>query len=200
MQADTTHYVVGLGNPGPTYAASRHNVGWRVLDAWRTHHGLSDPHHASRWSGRVSEGVFADTPVTLLYPDTFMNNSGQAVKKLVATDAAARLIVVYDDVDIAFGSIKVSVGGGAAGHNGVQSVAKALGTTAFIRLRVGIAPRHVLTRRPVRPSGNTLPTFVLQPFTGREERQLPAVLDTAVAALDTILVAGAANAMNRFNG
>lgn len=200
MQDDTSHFVVGLGNPGASYTMTRHNVGWLVLDAWCTVRGCPTPHQSSRYRGLLTETVVGTTPVTVLYPDTFMNHSGQAVRKLVPTTALNRLVVVYDDIDIPFGTIKVSVGGGAAGHNGVASVTQALGSPAYVRLRVGIAPRHLITRQPVRPHGAALPRFVLQPFTAREQRQLPGILDTAAAALSTILTDGVAAAMNRYNG
>lgn len=192
-------YVVGLGNPGEKYAATRHNVGWQVLDALVIASGLPTPHQSAAASGRVSEGVFAGESVTVLYPDTYMNNSGRAVEKVVPSDAVAQTIVVYDDVDLPFGQVKVSVGGGAGGHNGVASISQAFGTPDFVRVRIGIAPKHFLLGTTVRPSGAKLPQFVLKPFTGRERKQLPAVLDTAVAVLRCILAEGPTAAMNQYN-
>ena len=199
MSAAATYYIVGLGNSGDKYTQTRHNIGWRLLDAWRDRHGVSAPHQSAQYSGEVSAGVVHDTAVLVLYPSTYMNHSGSAVRKLVPADQLAQLVVVYDDVDIPFGEIKVSVGGGAAGHNGVRSVTDALGSPNYIRLRIGIAPRHLITRRPVRPTGSALPKYVLQPFSAREERQLPALFAHASDALDTILSDGVTVAMNRYN-
>lgn len=199
MQHGDQYYLVGLGNPGDTYERTRHNVGWYVLDAWRMAHGVPTPHPSAQYSGQYAETVIGTTAVSVLYPDTYMNNSGSAVAKLVPTAAVSRLVVVYDDIDIPFGTIKVSVGGGAAGHNGIKSVTKTLGSPEYIRVRIGIAPRHLLTRQPVRPSGQRLPAFVLQPFTRREQQQLPTIAATAVAAIDTIVTNGVTAAMNQYN-
>jgi PTH1 family peptidyl-tRNA hydrolase len=193
------YYLIGLGNPGEKYDTTRHNVGWYVLDAWRTAHGVAIPHASTQYSGRYAETTVGTTAVSVLYPDTYMNHSGSAVAKLVPKIALSQLIVVYDDIDIPFGAIKVSVGGGAAGHNGITSITQALGAPEYIRVRVGIAPRHLLTRQPVRPSGQRLPAFVLKPFTRREQQQLPAITTKAVAAIDTILAHGVTAAMNQYN-
>lgn len=199
VQCSCMQYVVGLGNPGEKYRDTRHNVGWQVLDAFVRTVGLPTPHDSVAASGRVSEGAVSDQPVTVLYPDTYMNNSGQAVKKVVPPNAAAQTVVVYDDIDLPFGQVKVSVGGGAGGHNGVRSVQNALGTPGFVRVRIGIAPKHFLLGTQVRPTGAKLPQFVLKPFTGRERKQLPAVLDRAAAALRSVLVDGPTAAMNQYN-
>ena len=199
MQTELPYYIVGLGNPGEKYANTRHNVGWVVLDAWRAAHGVGEPHDAAAVSGRVAETVIDDTAVTLLYPTTFMNHSGTAVKKLLSGAALEHLVVVYDDIDIPFGQIKVSRGGGAGGHNGIKSITRELGSESYLRVRVGIAPRHLLTRQPVRPSGKRLPDFVLKSFTGREQRALSDIAAQAVGALDTIVLQGVTAAMNQYN-
>jgi len=193
------YYIVGLGNPGEQYAATRHNAGWQALDAWVQKTGIPTPHDSAAYAGRVSEGCVAGTDVTVLYPSTFMNHSGSAVAKLVPPEEAAQLIVVYDDVAIPFGSAKVSVGGGAGGHNGIKSITAALGTPAYIRVRIGIAPTSFWTGAPKRPSGSKLPAFVLQPFTAAEQRQLPTVYETVGDILDTIVAKGVTTAMNRYN-
>jgi PTH1 family peptidyl-tRNA hydrolase len=193
------HYIVGLGNPGEKYQHTRHNVGWLVLDAWLTATGLPTVYERSQLSGRVTEGLLHNQEVTVLYPDTYMNNSGGAVAKLVPKDEVGQLVVVHDDVDLPFGAIKISVGGGSGGHNGLKSITKSLGTPEYVRLRIGIAPTSFWTGAPKRPAGAKLPAFVLQPFTRKEERQLKEVLATAGKALSAIVKDGPQAAMNQFN-
>ena len=193
------YYIVGLGNPGQQYEQTRHNIGWAVLDAWLAVTGLPSVHQSAAVSGRVSEGNVHGTDVAVLYPETFMNNSGSAVAKLVAGADVANVVVVYDDVDIPFGQLKISVGGSSGGHNGIKSITKALNTEQYIRLRVGIAPISFWTGAPKRPAGAKLPAFVLKPFSTKEQRELPEVLAQAIEALDTIVRDGVSVAMNRYN-
>lgn len=193
------HFIVGLGNPGTQYEQTRHNVGWLALDDWLVRTGLPTVYQRAALSGRVTEGLVHNQEVTVLYPETFMNNSGSAVTKLVAPTDVGQLIVVYDDVDIPFGQLKVSVGGGAGGHNGIASITRSLGTPEYIRVRIGIAPTSFWTGAPKRPTGAKLPAFVLQPFSGKERRELPAVLERVGGVLDTILTNGVTAAMNAYN-
>tara|TARA_B100000508_G_scaffold139986_1_gene139564 strand:- start:1513 stop:2097 length:585 start_codon:yes stop_codon:yes gene_type:complete len=192
-------YVVGLGNPGEKYKDTRHNVGWMALDAWLGATGLPTVYESAAHSGRITEGLLNNTEVTVLYPDTYMNNSGSAVKKLATAGEVGDLVVVYDDVDVPFGEVKVSVGGGAAGHNGIKSITQALGTPEYIRVRIGIAPRSFWTGAPKRPPGAKLPSYVLKPFTGREQKELPGVLAHVGEILTSIITDGVTVAMNRFN-
>ena len=193
------YYIVGLGNPGEKYANTRHNVGWHALDDWCARAGLPASYDSAALSGRVRKGFFAATEVTVLYPDTFMNHSGSAVAKLVPATEVDKLIVVYDDIDIPFGEIKISRGGGAGGHNGVRSITHTLGTPDYIRVRIGIAPRGFFSGEPKRPAGAKLPRFVLQPFSSREKKALPALLEKVSKALDVLVREGVATAMNTFN-
>lgn len=132
-------YIVGLGNPEPRYEKTRHNAGWWVLDAMVAAWELPSPVLRKRALARLSEGVFLGEEVTIVYPDTYMNNSGAAVAKIVPKDTIDKLIVVYDDVDLAIGKIKISFGNGAGGHNGVASVIQRLATKDFIRVRIGVS-------------------------------------------------------------
>lgn len=190
-------YIVGLGNPGDEYAKTRHNVGWMALD-YLVDQGLPGPVASSKYAGRVSEGVLADVEVVLLYPDTFMNKSGSAVKKLVPKGEEGNLIVVYDDVDIPVGEIKVSVGRGDGGHNGIKSIIAALGTKDFIRVRIGIAPKGFFGATK-RPKGDRLPKHVLGAFTKREHAQLLESLVKTTQAILAIVTNGAQGAMNAHN-
>lgn len=193
------HYIVGLGNPGEQYERTRHNVGWLVLDVWRNAVGLPTLHQSSKYAGRVSEGVVAGREVVVLYPDTFMNQSGSAVAKLVPNAEVSQLVVVYDDVDLPLGEIKVSKGRGDGGHNGVKSIIAKLGTKDFVRVRVGICPRSFWTKEPKRPKGAKLPKYVLGKFTNRELKEVEQVTAKVGEVIETIVTDGVERAMERCN-
>ena len=151
-------------------------------------------------SGRMTEGSIGGAPIKLLYPDTFMNNSGSAVVKFVPKNEVGNLIVVHDDIDLPLGEIKLGKGRGDGGNNGVKSLIEKLGTKEFIRIRIGIAPRSFRTGEVKRPKGGgPLEKFVLKQFTHKEEEQLKAVKERAFGALQSILHEGLAIAMNKFN-
>ncbi len=192
------YYIVGLGNPGKNYENTRHNVGWMVLDYLVSSQGLPEAYSSAKYAGRISEGVLAGEEVTLLYPDTFMNKSGSAVKKLVPKGQEAQLVVVYDDVDLPVGEIKISQGKGSGGHNGISSIVSSLGTKDFIRVRVGIAGKSLFGHTK-RPKGDRLAKHVLSDFKRREERELKDVLPKASEAVIAIVAEGVQKAMNRCN-
>lgn len=193
------HYIVGLGNPGEKYEMTRHNVGWLVLDYFITKTGLSSPVSNSAVAGRISNGFIGGKEVTLLYPETFMNNSGTAVKKLVSKAEIDKLVVVYDDIDLAVGEVKVSVGKGDGGHNGIKSIIGLLGSKDFVRVRVGIAPVSFWTGKPKRPTGGALPKFVLKEFSKKEAEKIEGVKEKAYTALKIIIESGVEKAMNEVN-
>ncbi len=193
-------YIVGLGNPGSKYENTRHNIGWTVLDAIREHCGFSSLHESSKFSGRVSEGTIGQKNVTMLYPDTYMNNSGAAVVKFVPKKETERLIVVHDDIDLPFGEIKIGFGRGAGGNNGVKSIIAKLGTKDFIRVRVGVAPKSFWTGETKRPKGGgPLERFVLKPFGKKEQKQLDDLQKHVVTALESVVHDGVEKAMNQYN-
>lgn len=193
-------YIVGLGNPGEKYAHTRHNIGWIVLDALREKNVFSSLFESAKFSGRTAEGVVGASDVHILYPDTYMNNSGSAVAKFVPQNEMAQLIVIHDDIDLPFGELKVVSGRGAGGNNGVKSIIEALGTNEFIRIRIGIAPRSIWTGEVKRPKGGgPLERFVLKPFGRAEEKQLQEVINQSLSALETIVTQGVIEAMNTHN-
>jgi len=183
--------IVGLGNPGDEYRLTPHNVGFLAVDRIAETNGTKiDNRHCRAVTGRVSlEG----NPSVLAKPETYMNLSGVSVRELVdkyEADIATDLIVIYDELDLPWGNIRVRMKGRSAGHNGVQSIINALGTEEFTRIRIGINPGHKIT------SGSH---YVLSQF---RKAQLPVVdeaLDTTAEAVKVILAQGALAAMNRFN-
>jgi PTH1 family peptidyl-tRNA hydrolase len=193
-------YIVGLGNHGEKYQNTRHNVGWLVCDYIREQAKLPALVGDKAMSGRVTEGMIVGAPVKLLYPDTYMNNSGTAVVKFVPKNDTGHLIVIHDDIDLPLGEIKLGKDRGDGGNNGIKSVIASLGTKDFIRIRIGIAPRSFWTGEVKRPKGGgPLEKFVLKQFTHKEEEQLRVVEERAYSALQEILLHGLAIAMNKFN-
>ncbi len=193
-------YIVGLGNPGAQYAQTRHNIGFVVLDACVASWGLSLPTLKKKYQGDVSEGECGAASVMLLYPQTFMNNSGLAVASLLPKDSLSRLVLVYDDVDLPIGTVKVSFGNGAGGHNGVASVIERLGSKDFIRVRIGVAKVGEETGKPIRPTGDELASYVLGKFSPAEQTVVEALLPKIVIVLEDIVRDGYERAMQRWNG
>ncbi len=183
--------IVGLGNPGETYARTRHNIGFRVVTELADRHRLEFTH--KRANARVAEGEIAGQRVALALPQTYMNFSGQAVvglRQWYKIDPATELLVVYDDVDLPFGALRLRERGSAGTHNGMRSIVTLLGSQVFPRLRIGID-------RP--PAAWNLAAYVLARFTPEEEAQLPDVIRRAADALELVLQEGVVAAMNRIN-
>ncbi len=183
--------IVGLGNPGIEYQFTPHNVGFLAVDRLAELIGAKiDNRHCRALTGR---GVIEGQSSLLAKPETYMNLSGVAVRELVEkyeAVPASDLIVIYDELDLPWGNIRVRVKGRSAGHNGLQSILNALGTEEFTRIRIGINPGHKIT------SGSH---YVLSQFRKAQLPTVDAALDTAVEAVKVILAQGAPVAMNRFN-
>ncbi len=192
-------YIIALGNPGSEYETTRHNVGWLVTDIFIRESNMPSLVSSSKYAGRVSEGVVSDSQVAVLYPETFMNKSGSAAIKLVPKNETAKLIVVYDDVDLALGEVRVSFGRGDGGHNGIKSLVDSLGTKDFIRVRVGISPVSLFTGKTKRPVGDKLQRYVMGHFTKRELVKVEEVGKRVSEVISAILKDGYVTAMNRFN-
>jgi len=170
---------VGLGNPGPRYANTRHNVGFLVLEELGRRLGVGRP--TKRFGGLLAFGELGGRRVALLWPQTFMNEAGRAVSPArgALKVPLERLCVVHDELDLPFGEIRVKFGGGLAGHNGLKSVAVHLGSREFWRLRVGIG-------RPPTTDPEIVSRYVLSPFSvGRGE--LAAVVEEAANRLQTLV-------------
>lgn len=184
--------LVGLGNPGRSYEPTRHNVGWRALDALAERAGIVKFKSSFRFPCKVAEGDLAGHGVTLVKPTTFMNRSGQAVQGLFRKKGyrAENLILIYDETALDCGKIRIRLRGSSAGHNGVQSVIDSIGTNEFTRVRVGIGPR---------PKGDEMKDFVLSSFSPDESLLVRSAVDTVVDAIECLLSDGSSAAMTRFN-
>lgn len=194
------YYIVGLGNPGEKYESTRHNVGWAALDYLIDKTGLPSLIDSSALSGRTTSGMLAGEEVSVLYPGTFMNNSGSAVTKFVPKNEVQKLIVVHDDIDLPLGEVKIGQGRGAGGNNGVKSIIDKLGSKEFVRVRVGIAPKSFWTGEMKRPAGGgPLERFVLKSFSGSEKKQLADIYERITIAIETVVSAGVESAMNKLN-
>lgn len=200
VQYASMYYIVGLGNPGKEYEHTRHNVGFLALDFIVDSLQLPLPTKASHLEGRYAVGKIADTDVALLYPDTFMNHSGNAVKKLVSRDEIQSLIVLYDDVALPFGTIKVAFDRGDGGHNGLKSIIDVLGSKEFIRVRIGVGPTSFWTGALKQLGGEALPRFVLGKFSSKERTKLSEeILVQVQKAVCEIVRDGYQKAMNTYN-
>jgi peptidyl-tRNA hydrolase, PTH1 family len=188
--ADDRYLVVGLGNPGPRYAATRHNVGFLVVDLLADRVGGRFKAHKGR--ADLVEGRLAGVPVVLAKPRSFMNESGGPVVSVARfyKVPVELLVVVHDDLDLPFGTLRLKRGGGDGGHNGLRSATAALGSKEYLRVRFGIG----------RPPGRQDPAeFVLREFSGAERKDLPFHLDRAADAVEALVAQGLETAQNDYH-
>lgn len=181
--------VAGLGNPGREYERTRHNIGWLVVDELARRHGGS---FRSKFSGRLAEVWLDDQRLALLKPETYMNESGRSIGAAVRffKTPPERLVVVHDDVDLEPARLQARLGGGLAGHNGLRSLAQALGTQDFLRMRIGVGRPERGDRRPVAD-------YVLSEF--EAEVDVGALVTRAADAVETLAREGLETAQQRFN-
>ncbi|MHA7133402.1 aminoacyl-tRNA hydrolase [Oerskovia turbata] len=194
---DQPWLVVGLGNPGPTYAGNRHNVGHMVLDVLAARAGATFSAHKAR--AAVAEARLGVLPggapgprVLLAKPSTYMNTSGGPVAGLAQYFGIDpdHVVVVHDEVDIPFGDVKLKASGGEGGHNGLRDITKALGTRDYVRVRAGVG-------RP--PGRMDTADYVLKNFSGAEAKELPFLLDDAADAVEMVLTEGLLAAQGKFH-
>lgn len=196
--SDRPWLVVGLGNPGPKYAGNRHNVGQMVLDllAERTGGRFSKHPRAQAVVAEVRLGALPGgipgPRVVLAKPTTYMNTSGGPVSALAQYYGvdADHVVMVHDEVDIPFDTIKLKIGGGEGGHNGLRDTTKALGTKGYHRVRVGVG-------RP--PGRMDTADYVLKDFSGTEKKGLPILVDDAADAVELLVAEGLLTAQGRFH-
>jgi PTH1 family peptidyl-tRNA hydrolase len=180
--------VVGLGNPGREHAGQRHNVGFLVVDALRETWGL--PELKSKWNALWTRGDVGGRPVALLEPQTYMNLSGESVQPAAAFLKVEKnaILVVHDELDLPWGQVRLKVGGGHAGHNGLRSIMQCLGTPDFLRCRVGIG-------RPPPDFRGDIAAWVLSGFDPVQKAELPGVVTKAADGVSRVLNDGIDAAM-----
>jgi len=210
--------IVGLGNPGEKYQNTRHNLGFMVVDAlarkFSIFHSEGIP-RSGHFQFSIDKDVnaeilktkFADKKIVLVKPLTFMNASGKAVAKLASSFRlqASSIWVVHDDIDLPLGKIKIRLGGGSAGHRGIESIIKELGTDKFVRFRLGIGHpgKNPNFKIPASPAGRQNPklveSYVLEEFQTKEKSEVKKMIKKAIKALQVALEKGPERAMNEFN-
>ncbi len=195
--------IFGLGNPGKKFEKTRHNLGFQIIDKFlkknRKLYNFSNFNLKKELSSLISEGSFNNQKIILVKPQTFMNLSGKAVKSLIKmyspNNAMAKLSeylwVVHDEIDLPLGKIKISVGRGAAGNKGVESIIKELGRKDFVRFRVGICPK---IGKP-----KNLEKFVLQKFNKKEEKTVKEMIKKTTETIEFAIKEGIEKTMNKFN-
>jgi len=184
------HLIVGLGNPGPVYASTRHNIGFMAVDRLLREYGLTACR--SRVNADIAQGDIAGVPVLTAKPMAYMNRSGDPVSSIVRTHGipCEDMVVIHDDIDLAYERLKIKEKGGDGGHNGLRSLIDALGTDDFVRVRMGVG----------RPEGDIgVVDYVLAEFDANQRTMLGPFLSRAIEAAAAVLCEGAKDAMNRFN-
>ena len=195
-----SYIIAGLGNPGEEYENTRHNTGRIVLDAVQKEFG-DDFKYNKKLNARVSVGKIRKEKVTMVAPDTFMNLSGKAVGPLVkSVKAASRLVVIYDDFNLPLGKIRISFNRSSGGHNGIESIIKAVKTEAFLRLRIGTAPENAKGNAKTPHGEDKIERFILGKFKDEELKILNKVAKTCVEVITMIALEGKDKAMSVFNG
>jgi peptidyl-tRNA hydrolase, PTH1 family len=183
--------IVGLGNPGIEYQFTPHNLGFLTIDRIANNLGIEVRNRQCR--ALTARTTIAGEPAVLAKPETYMNLSGLSVVELVEehqVDVTRDLIVIYDELDLPLGTIRIRQRGSSAGHNGMESILGALGTDEFLRVRLGVAPDHKVEDGA---------KYLLTPFRKAQEKAVDELLDTAVQAVEVIIKDGPDEAMNRFN-
>lgn len=166
--------IIGLGNPGTKYEKTRHNLGWQIIDKLPENLDLNNWNLSDKFNASISEGIFNNEKIILAKPQTFMNNSGLAVKLLIDyyKIPTKEILVIHDDIDLPLEEIRIQKNRGAAGHKGVQSIIDQLGTKDFIRMRAGIKPTDQETIIDTEK-------FVLEKFTPQEEKNIQEIIKRA---------------------
>lgn len=182
--------ILGLGNPGKEYQETRHNLGFRVIDELAVRHGVRS--FKEKHQSLIAETVIGQRKIMLAKPQTFMNNSGLAAQAIMAWHKIERhkLIVVFDDADLAAGLIRVREKGSAGGHHGIESVIASLGATEFYRVRIGIGREEL---------NADLTEFVLQKIPPGQATIFDEAIGRAAEAAEAVVELGIAAAMNKFN-
>lgn len=183
--------IAGLGNPGPKYQKTRHNLGFRAVEEFQKENNFPNFKFSKKFNAEISEGILGQEKIILAKPQAFMNLSGQSVKSLILNLKPKTLIVIHDDIDLPLGKIKISKDSGAGGHKGVESIINYLKNKNFIRIRVGI--------QPGKGKPENVENFVIKNFTKEEEKILQETISKTTKAIEILLRNGIEKAMNGYN-
>jgi len=185
------YIIVGLGNPGRQYENTRHNIGFRCIDRLAEKHNISVLE--CKHKALIGKGYIEGQKVVLVKPQTFMNLSGESVRDVLnfyKVEPNTQLIVVYDDISLAVGALRIRKKGSAGGHNGIKNILAQIGTDTFKRIKIGVGEK---------PKGYDLADYVLGHFTQAENKEMDAACDNAVEAISLLVKEEIDAAMNRFN-
>ena len=192
--------IVGLGNPGEEYQGTRHNTGRLALEFFASQMKFGDWKVDKKSQAHIASGMIGKTAVVLVAPDTFMNKSGAAVIKYVKSQKAAeRMVVIYDDLDLPLGGLKLSFNRGSGGHRGVESIMKTVKTKKFTRVRVGVSPETPGGKLKKPQGEEEVVKFILSKFKPAELTELKKIFKKVSEALETVVTQGVQIGMNRFN-
>jgi len=185
----TTILIIGLGNPGREFSRTRHNLGFQVLDQFRKRKNLLPFQLKKNVHSLISESLLSRKKIILAKPQTFMNNSGRAVKSLLQKIKPDQIWVIQDDLDLPLGKMKISSNRGAGGHHGIESIIQEIGTNNFSRFRLGIKTKHSSPSK----------AFVIQKFKLREKLAVPKMIQEAVLAIDLAITENLTLAIQKCN-
>ncbi len=192
-------YIVGLGNPGEQYQDTPHNIGWMILDLLQKKHNIDfDDFSFDRMrKADISQGVIGECGVTLIKPQTFMNESGKSLKDINDIDID-KVIVVYDDIDLPFGVVKIARNRGSGGHNGIKSIEEVLNGRNFIRIRIGVCPTDWFGN-PRKPKGNNAVQnyLVKRKMSRKYTGQLADIADRSDTYIQRIIAEGYTSAVSK---
>ncbi len=202
------YIIAGLGNPGEEYNLTRHNTGRIVLDQVQKHFEMDDFKFDKKSNALITKGKIGKDSVTLVEPETFMNNSGKSLiyfikpslVKGAPNKAAEKLIVIYDDFNLPLGKIRISFNRSSGGHNGVESIIKHLKTEAFLRIRIGAAPENKAGNAKVPHGEEKIEKFILGKFKEDELKELKKVGKKAIEGIELLVNEGKEKAMSVVNG
>ena len=206
-----SYIIAGLGNPGEEYVGTRHNTGRMIVDTLNKEFGEGDFSYNKTVDALVAKGEVSPSAdskvakskrdkVTFVEPEDFMNNSGKAIAKLVkSVKAAEKLIVIYDDFNLPLGKIRISYNRSSGGHNGLESVIKAVKTEAFTRIRIGVAPETAKGLAKVPHGDDKVLKFILGPYKDDEMKEIKKITKDVVEAVKVIVFDGREKAMSMFN-
>ena len=195
-----SYIIVGLGNPGPEYENTRHNTGRIILDAVRKEYSKKEFEFNKKLNALSAEGKIGKEKVIFLAPETFMNNSGRSVALLVkSVKAAGKMVVIYDDFNLPLGKIRISYNRSSGGHNGLESIIKAVKTEAFLRVRIGVAPENTKGNAKTPHGDEKIEKFILGKYKDEEVKELKKISKRVVEAVEVIIKEGKDKAMSVFN-